>query len=250
MSNDVRKPERICTAPTFHSRAIKKATSHRVKKPNFEQAVNYKNQLLGIERLLGVRLKENEDFYRNSDDRKREILIDALEDIADTNLGFSDQLQQVIATWRKPYNPNMEQELIESEHQRSTAIESLCQLKSEAGSREAENHRLEDEIARCQDEIRALESAIDEYKTHLSMDSDLFSRERGTSDALQRLQADFDQMFEKVHEVDIQDDTDELIQMKKDNAILRKELSRKQYEVEITAQINKRLAILTKHDFE
>ena len=250
MRNETRKLERLQTAPTFHSRAIKRASSHRVKKPNFEQAASYRNQLLGIERLMARRLKDNEEFYRNSDERKRDILLDALEDVADANLGFEDQIRRVISTWRKPYTRDLEIELMESEHAKHIATENLQTLRTDEATKQAEIAELESEIADYETEISALEDAIREQRSRLFMASDLFARERVTSQQIRRLQFNFDDMFAKARETEVLDDTDELIQMKKDNAFLRKELARKQYEVEIAAQITKKLAMLTKHQFE
>ena len=241
---------RLETAPTFHSRSIRIASSRRVKRRNFEQATSYRNQILGIERFMTQRLEENKEIYNKLPELKREILIDALEDVAEVNLGFHDQIQRVIRTLRKTYDGELEREVKEYENESMQVSADLRDSKIEISEREAQNQDLEAQIQAVTKEIEDLENEIEQQKSYLYQESDLFARERDASSAIKKLQLDFEQMFEKAKKKEPSRDSDAIIEIENENRMLKKELDRKRYEVEIAAQITKRLMILTKHKFD
>lgn len=248
MRNGTGRAERLPTAPTFHSRAIKMASSRKIQKPHFEQAPTYRNQILGIERIMNDRLKENDELYNGSLDNKREILLDALEDVSNANLGFHEQLRRVISTWRKPYDRVKTKKKTTDDGLKDyyTVMEQLRNLQSQLQEEQNLTGSIKEQIEFTAKTISSLEAQIEDETRTLFRESDIFARERQTSDVVLSLQKQFDALFTVTKE----EEFPECAQLAKENEALRRELMKKKCELDIALQITKRLSIITKVTFD
>lgn len=185
----------IQTAPTFHSRATKKAKERNIPHFHFEESTKFRNPILGIESALEEKLKENEMLFRGSSVKKKELLIDALEDLSLTNFGFSDQFKHVISYWRKPISENMEIKLRISSRDIESTQKQLDDLKAENHELDETISNLIDEISNIDQEINEIKKKSEEAKNKLFFNCNKFAKIRMTKDSITALQDEYDQMF-------------------------------------------------------
>ncbi|OHT11497.1 hypothetical protein TRFO_19036 [Tritrichomonas foetus] len=231
------------TAPSFHSRALKKSRPTNSNKFHFEQTTQFKNPLLGIEVSLNEKLHENKRLFKDSVVRKKNFLIDALEDIALTNLGYQEQISQVVSFYRKPVSEDMETRLRSTKQDIEHAQDYLNGLKKEDLELDQTLKQLEEEIEKVEKETLDYQDKIDEVRKNIYSNVDLFARYRLIGDALKGLQADFNDMFVNAKPPKYYSENEE---MGKDNENQRRNLARLKNELQITNQVSKRLKTIGK----
>lgn len=182
-------------APTFHSRAIKKARKENTQRFHFEESAKFRNPILGIEDALEEKLKKNEMLFRGSSSYKKNLLIDALEDLSLTNYGFADQFKYVISFWRKPISENMEIKLNVSDHDIEDAQKQLDELKAEDQELDISISNLIDEINQVDQEINDIKQKTEEAERKVFLNSNRFAKMRMTNDSITDVQNKYNQMF-------------------------------------------------------
>jgi regulator of replication initiation timing len=233
-------------APTFHSRALKMATP-RPAGPlfHFQEARAFRNPFIGIELALDKRLKENSELFMGSSDRKQDILLDALEDVASLNLGYSGTIRRIVAIWRRSDRPPS----APAEPPRQAEIDRMAgdaegfretfQLRTER------LEKLKSQVAERSAEVDDLRTELDRLRRRLYVESDVFSPERESSDLMRALQDSYDRMFTPRAEPLAA----ECECIMRENVRLRKELAQMKCEIRSAKQITKRLAYATTRKF-
>ena len=185
----------IQTAPTFHSRAIKKTRKKNVQQLHFEESSEFRNPIVGIEAALDEKLKENDILYRGSSVKKKNLLIDALEDLSLINFGFSDQFKHVVSFWRKPNSENMEIKLKISANDIEETQQQLDEMKAKNLELDDTISSLMDEINKVDQEINDIKQKTEEAERKVFLNSNRFAKMRMTNDSITDVQNKYNQMF-------------------------------------------------------
>lgn len=231
------------TAPTFHSRAVKKTKREDAQKLHFEESAKFRNPIVGIEASLDEKLKENELLFRGSSVKKKNLLIDALEDLSLTNFGFADQFKHVVSYWRKPSSENMELKLRISTHDIDESQKQLDEMKNKNQELDETISNLLDEIQKVDSEINEIKQKTEEAKKKILLNSNRFAQIRITQDTIADIQKKYDQMFITPFRPKIFPENKE---MADENEEQKKILLRLNQEVRISNQITNHLKSLMK----
>jgi hypothetical protein len=229
-------PKVLTCAPTFHSRALKQTKTRTVEIPplHLTEAREYGNPLLGIEVSLGARLRQDKQLYHNSVDRRKELLLNALEDVANLNMGFKRDILDVIRCLRKPRRSTISVR-VEPEDE-FPEVDDLAELKQ---LKEKIVRDMEAEIESLSSTVSELTAEFESLKTSLFLEPDIFAEPREVSTMLGDIQKAYDAMFRR--KPGKSDDTD-CRALSKDVNMLRREFAGRQVELHLAKQITKRLS--------
>jgi hypothetical protein len=232
---------RIETAPSFHSRALKrtKARVPAAGRVNFEEAAAFHNELFGLQLALTERLGDTDGLdAENAAKRKQGLLLDALEDIANLNLGFRADLLGVVHKFRRrAVSPSSL--YLESLDHRATDIDGLVALRALRLERIAEK---EQELEGLTSEVSNLKAEFEEVKAKLFEDPDRFADLREARGTMECLQESYDRMFAPAEQAD---DEESRI-LTREIEYLRNSLARVQIELHVAKQITRRVSFMAK----
>ncbi|EAY06820.1 hypothetical protein TVAG_313950 [Trichomonas vaginalis G3] len=224
--------------PPKTARTIRVTRSSRKSTTPIDQ---FKNPILGIEVNLIKQLQQVENEYHGSSYKKRQILLDALEQIAQTNLGFKKQIMTAVKAWRKPVDDT-------SADNDVTAITDLLRAQNEFKTVKEKYQNSKSKIQQLKDEIESTKAETDriieetqKMKQKLFLESDHFAKARKLTEELTQLQTTFDNMFKPKEEVQL---TGNLADLSRENENLKKELVKMRFELELSSQISKRLRFI------
>lgn len=235
------KSNHIQTAPTFHSRAIKKTRKKNVQQLHFEESSQFRNPIVGIEAVLDEKLKENEILYRGSSVKKKNLLIDALEDLSLINFGFSDQFKHVVSFWRKPISENMEIKLKISANDIEETQQQLDEMKTKNLELDDTISSLMDEINKVDQEINEIKLKSEQAKNKIFMNSDRFAKIRMIQDSISDVQNKYEQMFITPFKPKYFPENQKIAE---ENEEKKKTLLRLHYELRVSKQITNHLKSL------
>ena len=239
----MKNSRKIETAPNFHSRAFKKARIYRTQKYHFDSVLQYKNPILGVQVALEEKLNENKLIFHNSIARKKELLIDALEDLTLATNSYRNQIKQAIFFWRKPVDEDAEVRLRTTKQDIEVAQKHLDQMRQQYESMFQSVKEIEDEIKQVEDETLEYERKTEEAKKKIFMDLDSFAHERMIKDQLTDLQKQYDDMFNMRNASNYSPENQSLAE---DNEKQRKIMERLRYEVEIAVRVSQRLRMVAR----
>jgi hypothetical protein len=202
-------------------------------------AESFKNLLLGIEVNLMKQIQQVNDQYYETSYHKRNVLLDALEDIGGTGLGFERQIARVVCQWRSVSGRG---EVCETKPLTDLfSAQRSCRAAAETAAGAARN------VAAIDDELREIEKETERYlretermQRQLNEQSDHFALARRLTRALAELQAAFAEMFENARK---ETEFEEVAGIAKENAELRRTLLEKQFQLEICSATTRRMQI-------
>jgi hypothetical protein len=219
-----------------------KKSSRQIKThgENTPRAESFKNPLLGIEVNLLKQIQAVNSKHFETSFFKRNVLLDALDDIASTGLGFEDQLQEVVTKWRPPTAtaPSAPESYPLSDLIRAHRV--CREAIDEQALKHKRNQQIREEISKTEAITMHFYSDVEAMKKRLSQESDHFALPRKLNRALAELETDFVAMFSAVR---IAKAKDELAELEAANATLRGQLYRQRYELEICEHISSRLRL-------
>ena len=221
-------------------------SSSRLKTPrtvktqgrNTPRAETFKNPLLGIEANLMQKLEEVNEEYYDTSYKKRTVLLDALEDIANSKTGYKQLILNVLETWKPPP--------VHTESDRTSALTELMRTQKEY-RKVAESHQhqdetiqdLKDQIEKAIHETEDYQSQIQEMKEKLKT-TDYFALSRKLTTSLKDLQDSFNQIFNIPKRTE---ENPEIAQLIQESASLKRERTKLLYELNICLQVTKRLEL-------
>ena len=194
----------------------------------------FRNPLLGIE----VNLRRHLESLDESDvDQRKDLILDALIDVADTGLGFEKQIRRLVRQLRPPST--------QDEFFQVTATKNI--LRAQRHCNDAENLKQEREN-RC-NELRAkldalnsentqLEARISELEDKIMNESDHFSLMRKADQSLRQLRLKFAEMFIRKRPTLVDQ---ECIDLAEENTQLRQTVARQKVELDLCHEITKRM---------
>lgn len=217
----------------------------RKEKADCISADGFKNPILGLEINLIKQLQAVDSNSSGVSFQKRKILLDALQNLADTNLGYKKPLERAISCWRpKLQNTNnsefaaVSNLLSSQEEYKEARLRLMDQAKI--------NETLTDELKQVEEETERLNLETRQMRERLYNQSDHFSHVRKLSGEMHSLKKAFDEMFiVKSNEDDVNDRFKEISD---ENDQLRTQLATLKFELEICSQINKRLGFNDQKD--
>jgi len=214
--------------------------TNEMKAPRSSRSDGYKNPILGIEVRLMKQLQEIDTDYHGASIQKKRILVEALEALAATNMGFKKQFKYVIELLQ-PNTRNVEQERMKTVTDLIRLQDELTIEKQKKNLMTSEIEALKLELFNLQEENKQIIEETNQMKQKLFNQSEYFSKSRQLSNEIQQLQESFNTMFKtKVDD----NGTGKIAELLKENEVLRKEMNRLKYELEIATQITKRLKFL------
>lgn len=223
---------------TSRSRTARTSRPIKTQSENTAKVEKFKNPLLGIEVNLRKKIHEVEAKYHQTSYHKRNVLLDALDDIAHIGMGFKRQLTSVVEQWRPPQH--QDREVFET-----AALKDLMRAQREC--REASNAKLQhqtrceelrEQIEDIQFATKKLQTKTAKMKGKLNDQSDHFAMARRLDKSLTELQAQFDSLFDPPKPSPI---PDELRNLMMENDRLKKDVDRQRYELEICNQITRHM---------
>lgn len=211
----------------------------KTKGKNTPRAETFKNPLLGIEVNLMQKLQEVDEQYHDTSYKKRNVLLDAIEDIANTKTGFRKQLLDVLKVWRPP---DTDKNLF-----KTPALMDLMRTQKQLRNVASDHEKADNKIRHLKQEIQMTELEIDEYQQKISLlreklknKSDHFSLARHLNNSLVNLQDSFNNIFVMPKS---KPSNDEFSNLLSENRQLRKDRERMLYELNICKQITKRMEV-------
>lgn len=211
----------------------------KTKGKNTPGAETFKNPLLGIEVNLIQKMQEVDEQYHDTSYRKRNVLLDAIEDIANSKTGFRKQLLDALRIWRPPESNN---NLF-----KTPALLDLMRTQKQLRNVASDHEKADNKIRYLKQEIQMTELEVDEYqqkiellKEKLKNKSDHFALARQLNNSLVNLQDSFNGIFTTQKAKPNSGEFDDLL---KENRQLRKDRERMLYELNICKQITKRMEI-------
>ena len=227
---------------------MRPSTPRRVVSPRKAKAEpgprvdEFKNPLLGIEVNLRKRLEEIEGLYKDTSVQKRDILLDALEDVAATGLGFRKQIEGIVRYWRPP-QPTREE--VDMFHVTTVKCVLRAQRDCEGAAERRDQKRARCEEMKAQlDEVeaanRALEDEIIELEHKIRNESDHFAVARKVDRGIRELRQSFAEMFMRKMP---RDEDQEMVDLAAENAQLKKDIARQRCELEICQKITEKLTV-------
>ena len=205
-------------------------------------ADEFKNPLLGIEVSLRKRLEEIAGLYKDTSVQKRDVLLDALEDVAATGLGFRKQIEGIVRYWRPP-QPSREE--VDMFHVTTVKCVLRAQRDCEGAAEKRDQKRARCEEMKGQlDDVeaanKALEDEISELEHRIRNESDHFAVARKVDREMRELRQSFAAMFMK--RVPREEDQ-EIVDLAAENAQLKRDIARQRIELEICQKITEKLTV-------
>lgn len=211
----------------------------KTKGKNTPSAETFKNPLLGIEVNLMQKLQEVDEQYHDASYKKRNVLLDAIEDIANSKTGFRKQFLDVLKIWKPPETGD---NLF-----KTPALLDLMKTQKELRNVASDHEKADNRIRYLKQEIQMTELEIDEYqqkiellKEKLKDKSDHFALARQLNNSLISLQDSFNNIFVPQKTKQSNDEFSDLLN---ENRQLRKDRERMLYELNICKQITKRMEV-------
>jgi hypothetical protein len=235
---DVIKP-----APTFHSRAIKKASHIRAQISHCEGLSRFRNPGVAIEMALEQELSKTNGQYIGSSHRRKNVLINALEDLAKLDdMAFSrSDIEKLIAQWRKPSIPllfNMRQSG-RSDCQRTK--DSVNELREKLRQKKSALNDLMTTLDEKDEIISDLEQKIEDARNRIFRESDMFAEFRGIAGQLDKLRNDRDKILGLHMEPDFRDEDRESMS---ENAYFRTILVQRTAELCVARKVTERFDVV------
>jgi predicted transcriptional regulator len=205
---------------------------------NTPRAESFRNPLLGIEVNLLKRLADVTSQYHSTSYHVRNVLLNAIEDVARTGIGFERVLLRVVEQW-KPIDPS-EDGIFQTD-----ALTELFRMQRSC--REVADHR-QNQSAKVQnlwDQIHETEAMTQQYlkditemKNRLNTGSDLFALPRKLNRTLGELQQSFVDIFNPPRNIP---SSDEIQALEAENIELRRQKLQQEIELTICQHITRRL---------
>lgn len=221
-----------------NSSSRKKATPRTIKTKgkNTPRAETFKNPILGIEVNLRKQIQDIEIKYHATSYHKRGILLDALEDLAETNQGFKDIILDQVRVYRPP-------KVVRSENDRTFNLTNLIRSQNDYkdvlnGHSHAEIYvrDLEMQIKDSDDKVNEYNQKIKKLGEKLKNESDHFATNRKLNREMAILQQNFNDIFSYAEKPKEHPEIQGLID---DNIMLKKKFSKLTYELKITQDISR-----------
>ena len=205
----------------------------------------FKNPILGIEINLMREIQEISSNFHSTSYKKRNLLLNALEDLANSGTGFQDQILYASYKW----NPS--QQALNRSSDEAAEVNAVAELmKKQVEFRQvAQKHSeetlavesLQKQIDTANEEISKYREGTKHFQSRLQNDSDHFASVRKLRDELISLQEDFEKIFSKEEK---HEKNDEIAALEQENEELRQEIAKMKFELDITTQINRRITFL------
>jgi hypothetical protein len=201
----------------------------------------FRNLLLGIEfnlrrRLENVTSKDMELSYY-----KKCILLDALSDLANINMGFRKQILSALGNWTSTESEDLET----AENPKLKKLLRAERIYRESTAQHAEIEKrcakLCEEIQDIQRDIEADLKLMDELKKELSMRSDHFALARKNHAILIGLQNSFSEMFGNTRKTE---SIPQLEKITEEHKALTSETLRQDFTLKICTQVTNRMKLL------
>ena len=212
-----------------------------ISTPKSARNDQFKNPILGIEIQLIKDLQTVENEYNSNSYQKKKVLIKALQDIADTNLGFRKQILYCINLLDPKTEINQDNERLTTVTDLVRVQNELRELKKKKDNIQNENSILKNKLLSIKNETEEIEKKTFEMKQKLFNESDYFTKSRQLANEMKELENTFQNMFNNKKDDEFDSKFKQLIE---ENDNLRKELSKLKFELEITTQITKRLKFI------
>lgn len=219
----------------------------RASKPNATPAEQFKNPILGIEVNLIKQLQEVENEYHGASYKKKQILLDALEQVAQTNLGFKKQIMTAVNAWRKPVTDTTVDSDVTAITDLLRAQNDFKAVKEKYQNSQSKIQQLKQEIENTRAETDKIIEETKKMKEKLFQESDHFAKARKLNEELAELQKTFENMFKPKTEQTV---SSEIAELQRENEALKKELVKKRFELELSTQISKRLRFIEERQKE
>lgn len=227
----------------FHSRALKKMSSKKQDHFHFPELSQYRNSIVGIEAILEEKLQENDKLFRGSLIKKKNILIDALEDISEISYGFGKQFQYAISFWRPSISEDLDRKLNATKSDLEKIQNQIDELRSTDSELDNMLFDLTNQIENVKNEILEYHDQNTKIKSNLFLNSDRFLNCRILSESISSLQDAYNNMLVHPSSSRYFSENQELAD---ENEIQKKQLAKLHYEAGISNQISKRLKHLNK----
>lgn len=227
------------TSRTNTPRSVKIKTQGR----NTPRAETFKNPLLGIQVNLIQKLQEVDQQYHETSYKKRHVLLDAIEDIANSKTGFRKQILQALEVWRPPKSEQAQGEMFETR-----TLVDLVRTQKQFRSVATDHEKANDTIRHLKQEIQIKELETEKYKLEIDRlkqkvltQSDHFASARRLNHSFNELLSYFDNIFVPPPPQQENYDIEQLLQ---ENKRMKKLRERMLYELNICQQITKRMKIM------
>ena len=222
-----------------------RVSSGRGKTPTTPRVEQFKNPILGIEVNLIRQLQDVEKQYHGASYQKRKLLLDTLEQLANSNTGFKKQILFALNQWRRP------PESIEEDKEIS-AISDLLRAQNEykdtlkkINSKKDRIAKLKEQIETTKEETQKMVDETNAMKMKLFKESDHFAKARKLTEEMNELKKSFDGMFQRKKEEEL---TGQFAKMAAENDRLRADLARMKFELELCTQISKRMKFIDERE--
>lgn len=226
------------TARTIH---VKKSMTNQKR----IQAEKFKNPIIGIQINLMRELQVLSSSYDFTSYKRKNIILDSIEQLANSGTGFHDQFMYALRYWRPnldtyPEELNVKNDLDNVATLMKKQVD-LRQIAQQHANEELEIQNLQKQIEAIEQEKSQYKADIKQMKQKLQLESDNFSSARRLHEELEELQKEFDSIFQS--EISISKNP-EIQALEKDNENLSKYLEQLKYEIEIANSINRRIIFL------
>lgn len=218
----------------------KQATPRTIKTKgkNTPRVESFKNPLLGIEVNLRKQLQEIEEKYHAASYHKRNILLDALEDIAESNQGFKSTILAQVRVYRPP-------PVIRPENDRTFNLTNLIRSQNDFREVLADHSHSEIVVSDLEMQIKETNKQTEEYErkiqklgTKLKNESDHFAINRKLNREMAILQHNFNDIFSYADAPIEHPEIEKLIQ---DNIALKKNYAKLTNELKICEGITRKM---------
>ncbi|OHT13571.1 hypothetical protein TRFO_03327 [Tritrichomonas foetus] len=217
----------------------------RTQAVNAPAASAFKNPFFGLELNYLKQISDIESIHKPTSSRKKKVLLNVLEDIANIDYGFKNQVLYALNILKPPEKENddlfemtsardivnLRKEISEANENKKEAEDRVNKLKKRLERKEKKNQEMLDEIERM--------------KGQLKDQNDRFAYFRKIKSEMKSLQAEYDKIFVPEDE----GDDERLKKLLQENNELRKNILKLRYELDIATQVTSRLQFREELDF-
>lgn len=209
----------------------------------------FKNPFVGIEINLFKEIQDIESIHKPTSSRKKTVLLNALEDIANLDYGFQNQVFYALSQLR----PKDDDDDKDKNIFKITAGKDLQNIKAECSELLQTKEKSGKCIADLQSKLKMIEEEkqqrladITFMKEKLRFQNSRFSNFVNTKNEIEILQQAYDKIFETY---DFDNEDPKITDLIRENDRLRTNLMKLRTEWDITMQITKRLRLQEQTDY-
>lgn len=215
----------------------------RTQGSNTPQVGSFKNPFIGIEINLLKEIQDIESVHKPTSKHKKTALLNALEDTANFDYGFKNQILYALSMLRPPEVDEESNEVF-----RMTSAKDLLNTEREYSQVDIKKNTIDKRISKLKEKLDLVESQerqmkddIEKMKDKLMNQNHRFEEFRTVRDKITVLQATFDKILSHADD----DQTDPRIaELLKENHNLQKRIMKLKYELFTVNQISRRLQFL------